>query len=283
MAGMLMDYTYKGANGNTYTGQTVADAASAKYNYQPGQTYTYGGGTYTLGTTQTPTNAPVGSVYQTSYYDAASGKTYDSYHYSVKNDQYYDVKTTGYDKTTGTYTPSGGTPVAMWSSKDGLGSEYGYVKDASGHYNVYGGGGEAYAPIDKTTLQMTAYDYKFAYPDGSYYTGRVYDNGTFGYKAGDSFAYGSGTYTITAVDATKPAADALAGYNYVQDYYDVSSGSHYQPSHLQANSPYYNKPSGYGGCGSETDYIQKPGGYYEFSAKAEATQSSPLTTLPLPT
>jgi len=283
MAGTLMDYTYKGANGNMYIGQVVADSTSSKYNYQPGQVYTYGGGTYTMGTTQTPTNAPIGSMYQNSYYDAAGGKSYDSYRYSVKSNQYYDVQTSGYDKTIGTYTPPGGTAVAMWSSKDGLGSEYGYVKDAAGAYHVYGGGGTAYAQVNQTTLQMTAYDYKFAYPDGSYYTGRVVDDGTFGYKAGASFAHGGGTYTITAVEPTKPAAVELAGYNYVLDYYDVSTGSHYQPSQRMENSPNYYKPSGYGGCGSETDYIQKPAGYYQFSSSVEATQSSPVTTLPLPT
>jgi hypothetical protein len=283
MAGMLMDYTYKGANGDSYTGQVVADPTVSKYNYQPGQIYTYGGGTYTMGMMQTPTNAPVGSMYQTSYYDAATGKSYDSYHYSEKNSQYYDVKTNGYDKATGTYTPPGGTAVPMWSSKGGLGSEYGYVKDEAGKYHVYGGGGKADAQIDNTTLQMTAYDYKFVYPDGSYYTGRVIDDGTFGYKAGDSYPNGSGTYTITGVESARPAADALAGYNYVQDYYDISTGSHYQPSHLMSNSPYYQKPAGYGGMGSETDYIQRPGGYYQFGPTTEATQSSPVTILPLPT
>jgi len=171
----------------------------------------------------------------------------------------------------------------MWSSKDGLGSEYGYVKDASGHYHVYGGGGTAYAQVNQTSLQTTAYDYKFVYSDGSYYTGRVVDDGTFGYKVGTSFEYGSGTYSITAVDPAKPAVNDLAGYNYVVDYYDASASTHYQPSNLIATSPYYHKPSGYGGCGSETDYIQKPNGYYQFSANTEATQSPPLTTLPLPT
>ncbi|MBV8400265.1 MAG: hypothetical protein JOZ17_16215 [Acetobacteraceae bacterium] len=283
MAGMLMDYTYKGANGDTYTGQVVADSTVSKYNYQPGQTYTYGTGTYTMGMTQTPTNAPVGSVYQSTYYDAATGQTYDSYHYDAKNNQYYDVKTDGYNKSTGMYTPSGGSPVPMWSSKGGLGTEYGYVKDASGHYHVYGGGGSAYAEVSPTTLQTAAYDYKFTYPDGSYYTGRVVDDGTFGYKAGESFKYGSGTYSITAVDPTKPAATDLAGYNYITNYYDASTHMNYQPSSLMPTSPYYNKPSGYGGVGTETSYIQKPNGYYQFSANMEATQSTPLATLPLPT
>jgi hypothetical protein len=65
MAGMLMDYTYKGPNGDYYIGQVVADQTVARFAYQPGAVYSVGGGTYTMGTTQTPTNAPVGSVYQT--------------------------------------------------------------------------------------------------------------------------------------------------------------------------------------------------------------------------
>src|SRR3954469_9526115 len=68
-------------------------------------------------------------------------KTYDSYHYDPKNNAYYDVKADGYDKSTGMYTPPGSTTgVPMWSTKDGLGSEFAYVKDAADTYRVYGGG-----------------------------------------------------------------------------------------------------------------------------------------------
>jgi hypothetical protein len=283
MAGMLLDYTYKGPNGDYYTGQVVADPTVARFAYQPGGVYSVGGGTYTIGTTQTPTNAPVGSVYQTSYYDAATGKTYDSYHYDPKNNAYYDVKADGYDKSTGMYTPPGSTTgVPMWSTKDGLGSEFAYVKDAADTYRVYGGGGTAYAHINAPITAPAAYDYKFMYPDGAYYLGRVVDDGTFGYKAGGTYPKGVGTYTITGVDPVKPDSTALAGYNYTTSYVDAS-GTQYSAEDTDKSSPYYEKPTGYGGLGTEHDYIHKPTGYYAYSAFTEASQSTPVTAIPLPT
>jgi len=288
MAGTLMDYTYKSTDGaTTYTGQVVADTTNTKYNYAPGQTYAAPGGTYTIGTTPgRATNAPVGSVYQTSY--TANGTSYDSYHYDPKSNNYYDVKTNGYDPMTGTYTPPAApgapasTPVPMWSSTNGLGSEYAYVKTTDGSYHVYGGGGNANAQITPSTVGVTAYDYQFMYPDGSYYDGKVIDDGTYGYKVGTPVKASNGTYNIYAKETAPPAASALAGYTYTSLYHDAATGTNYPPSDIMPASPYYQKPVGYGGLGTEKDYIQKPGGYYQFSQQAPASTATPVATLPLP-
>jgi hypothetical protein len=169
------------------------------------------------------------------------------------------VQTGGYDKNTGLYTPPGSaTGVPMWSTKQGLTSEYGHIKDVSGNYHVYGS--NAYAQITPAATNLTAYDYKFLYPDGSYYYGKVVDDGTFGYKPGATYHEGIGTYTITGVDPFKPDATALAGYNYTTSYVD-SAGTPYSAWDTVTTSPYFGKPTGYGGLSSEADYIQKPTGY----------------------
>jgi hypothetical protein len=290
MAGMLMNYTYKSTDGaTTYSGQVVADSTTTKYNYVAGQTYAAPGGSYTIGTgAGTPTTAPVGSVYQTSY-TSPTVPASDSYHYDPASKSYYDVKTQPYDPSTGKYTPptsaANPTPsaVPMWSTLNGLGSEYGYVKDPTGNYHVYGGGGTANARIDAASLGMpTSYDYKFMYADGSYYDGKVIDDGTYGYKVGGTGTVGSGTYSIYAVDAAAPAPGALAGYDYTSLYYDASNKTMYPPSDITPGTPYYQQQTGYGGIGTATDYIKKADGYHAFSGAASAATSAPLTAIPLP-
>ena len=280
------DYTYTSPTGYSYKGQVVADTDITQYNYVPGQTYNApNGGTYTVSGAGTPTTAPSGAVYQTSYTDTA-GKVYDSYHYDVKNAAYYNINA-GYDHSTGNYQPvQNGTvpaaPVPAWSGI-GLGNEYSYVNTGTPTapaYHTYGGGGTA--PLNLAPGIPAVYDYKFLYPDGSYYLGRVVDDGTYGYAPGKSYTMGTGTYSIYAKDAAAPAPDAKAGYNYIDLYHDAS-GTNYPPSNLVASSPYYLKPVGYGGVGTEKDWIQKPGGYYQFSDTTTASSSTPVTAIPLPT
>ena len=191
MAGQLLNYTYTGNDGVSYSGQVVADTTNPKYNYIPGQTYLASNGTYKIDTTPgVATNAPVGSVYQTTYTDA-TGKAYDTYHYDPRTDAYYNAKTQPYDPATGTYTPPAtpgappSTPVPMWSTKNGLDEEYAYIKTPpttpgapDNNYHVYGGGGQANAIITPSGLGLTAYDYKFQYSDdiNTYYLGRVVDD-----------------------------------------------------------------------------------------------------------
>ena len=277
MPGTLYNYTYTNPSGYSYSGQVVADPSMSQYNYMPGQTYTApSGGTYAISGAGTPTSAPSGAVYTNSYTSAA-GKTYDSYHYDPKNAAYYDTNTGGYNTNTG-MTPAG-TPA--WSGI-GLGNEYSYINfgtPTAPNYITYGGGGTASIDASPT---YTAYDYKFMYPDGSYYDGKVVDNGTYGYKVGETMAKGMGTYTIYAIDPSAPGPTAKAGYDYVELYHDAS-GTNYQPSDLMPSSPYYQKPVGYGGLGSEKDFIQKPGGYYQFSDASPASAATAMPSIPLPT
>jgi hypothetical protein len=284
MTTSLYNYTYTSPSGSSYSGQVVADTSMPQYNYMPGQTYNApNGGSYAISGSATPTSAPSGAVYQTSY-TAPSGMSYDSYHYDPATASYYDVKTLGYSATTGMYTPpSGGSSVPMWSGI-GLGNEYSYVNTGTASapsYQTYGGGGTAMANLTPSTPTM--YDYQFMYSNGSYYDGKVVDNGTYGYKVGQTMAESDGTYTIYAQDPSAPSTGAQAGYNYVELYHDATSGTNYAPSDIVPSSPYYQKPVGYGGMGTEKDYIQKPGGYYAFNDTTPASTSTPVASIPLPT
>lgn len=293
MTTSLYDYVYTSKSGYSYVGQVVADTTNPKYNYVPGQTYTSpsGDGSYKISGTPIPTNAPPGAVYQSRYTDP-SGKSYDSYHYDAKNNAYYDVATTGYNQTTGMYTPptgatGAGAPVPQWSGI-GLGNEYSYVNTAppgsAPTYHVYGGGGTAMAHLTQAT--PVTYDFTFLYSDGDSYTGRVVDDGTYGYKPGMTVTPpgAGGKYTITAVDPAATPKDALAGYTYATLYHDATAKTDYQPSDMIPASPYYQRPVGYGGLGTETDYIQKSGGYYKFTPAAEVSSITPaVMAIPLPT
>jgi len=280
MAKTLYDYTYTNPSGYSYKGQVVADTTVPAYNYMPGQTYNPpNGGTYAFSGPGTPTSAPSGAVYQTAY-TAPNGMTYDSYHYDPKTATYYDVNS-GYDKTTG--MTNGGSPVPAWSGI-GLGNEYSYVNlgtMTAPDYQTYGGGGTA--DVNMSPGTKTAYDYKFLYPDGSYYLGKVVDDGTYGYSLGKTYTKGEGTYTIYATDPTPPSPTAKAGYNYTQLYHDAITNKNYPPSDIIPNSAYYHKPVGYGGLGTEKDYIQLSSGYHQFSDSISANASAPVSVIPLPT
>ena len=280
MTKTLYNYTYHNPSGYSYSGQVVADTTVSAYNYMPGQTYNSpNGGTYTVSGTGTPTSAPSGAVYQTTY-TAPNGTTYGSYHYDPATATYYNIQS-GYNMTTGMTT--GSSPVPAWSGI-GFGNEYSYVNlgtTTAPSYRTYGGGGTANVNMSPGT--KTAYDYKFLYPDGSYYLGKVVDDGTYGYSPGKTYTKGEGTYTITGTDPTPPSPTAEAGYNYTQAYYNAATKMSYTPSDLIPNSPYYQKPVGYGGLGTEKDYIQLPSGYHMFSDSISADASTPVTAIPLPT
>src|SRR5882672_6862853 len=282
------DYTYTDPTGYSYKGQVVADTDVPKYNYVSGQTYTSPAmGTYAISGAGTPTTAPSGAVYQTAYTDKA-GKASDSYHYDPKDAAYYNINS-GYDHATGLYTPPPAppgapptTPVPAWSGI-GLGNEYSYVNSGTPtapNYQTYGGGGTA--NVNPTPGTPTAYDYKFLYADGTtYYLGKVVDDGTYGYKVGQNVAKNGGSYSIYAQDPTPPTPGTKAGYNYVQLYHDAN-GTNYPPSDIIPGTPYYQKPVGYGGFGTEKEYVQKPGGYYPFDSNGNAATATPVQAIPLP-
>src|SRR5690349_16985981 len=98
----VYNFQYQAPSGNVYSGQVATDA-STPYNYQPGQQIPYDGGTYVIGTESYQSNAAAGTVYCTNYYDAATNRNYDSYHYDPAHNQYYNVTQKGYDRATGTY------------------------------------------------------------------------------------------------------------------------------------------------------------------------------------
>ena len=284
------DYTYTDPTGYSYKGQVVADTDVPKYNYVSGQTYQSpnGTGTYQISGAGTPTTAPSGAVYQTAYMDK-TGKAADSYHYDAKDATYYNVNA-GYDHASGMLTPppsltpsASMTPVPAWSGI-GLGNEYSYTNTGTPtapNYQTYGGGGSA--NVNPTPTALTAYDYKFLYPDGAtYYLGKVVDDGTFGYKVGETITKPTGTYSIYAQDAAAPIPTAKPGYNYALLYHDAN-GNNYAPSDIIPNTPLYQKPVGYGGVGTEHDYASKPGGYFAFDPTTTAATSTAIPAVPLPT
>jgi hypothetical protein len=291
MANMSYNYTYTDPSGYSYSGQVVADTTMPQYDYVSGQSYkAASGGTYTVSGPGVATTAPSGAVYMTSYTAATGATAQDSYHYDPKNNAYYDINT-GYDHATGMYqppTPAGATAapptVPAWSGI-GLGNEYSYVNTAPAGspptYSTYGGGGSADVNLHPTT--PVTYDYQFMYTDGSYYDGTVMDNGTYGYKVGMTKAATDGTYSIYAQSTTPPAATEQAGYNYVDLYHSAATGQNYAPSDIISTSPTYQKADGYGGLGTEKDYASTPSGYQMFNSTTEASASTPIAAVPLPT
>ena len=122
-----------------------------------------------------------------------------------RRNNYYTASTTPYNSADWRYYPNSAdttNSINFAPAKLGLGSEYGYIKADNGTYHPYGRGGYAHATITPATLQV--YDYRFTFTDGSYYTGKVVDDGTFGYKAGytqPGYSTGAnaaaGNYTIS--------------------------------------------------------------------------------------
>ena len=256
-----------------------------QYNYMPGQTYMApNGGSYMVSAgAAIPTTAPSGAVYQDNY-TSASGMTSPSYHYDPETATYYNVAN-GYNTMTGMIpAPSAtGGGVPAWSGI-GLGNEYSYVNmgtPTAPNYQTYGGGGTA--NVNPTPGPMVAYDYQFMYPDGSYYDGKVYDNGTFGYKVGQTVSMGEGSYNIYAQDPTPPAPSAQAGYNYVELYHSMAANQNYAPSDVLPGSPTIGMPAGFGGLGTEKNFAATPAGFSMFNNMTEASQSTPMAAIPLPT
>jgi hypothetical protein len=262
----LYDFTYNDPSGYSYKGQVVSDDTLPEYLYKPGTTFKSPyinsdgqSGTYTIGTTGTPTQAPSGAVFMTSY-TSADGTTYKAYHYDPASASYFDMSK-GYDKQ---YGQGGDYPA--WTT-EGLGSEYAYINSGTTtnpQYHVYGGGGQASYGGPGSTSTPTTYDFQFLYPDGSYYDGKVVDDGTFRYYVDQQIHEGVGTYSIYNQESTPPPATELAGYSYTLLYSDANTKQYYAPSDLTPNTPYYQKPVGYLGLGSEHDYINTGGLYFQF-------------------
>ena len=273
----IYSFTYQSPTGNYYAGYVASESGTA-YNYTAGQTYQSPyGGTYTIGQpVYSNSQVSPGSVYCTYYHDASNNQNYQSYHYDPGTGQYYDV----YSISPSQYLPTGSyNGVSLAAGTEGLGSEYDYVQSSTG-YHVYGEGGYASAQITpSTTYTPENYAYKFTYTNGNYYTGTVYDDGTYGYSVGYTKSTPYGEYSITGTAA--PSANEMAGYVYANNF-NYNGQSYYVGDSIQT-SPYYNKPIGYGGLGTETDYVKYTTGYYKYGAGgqyAPGSGESAVATIP---
>jgi len=143
---------------------------------------------------------------------------------------------------------------------------------------------------------LQVYDYQFAFTDGSYYTGKVADDGTFGYRVGYtqpgystsatpgySTSATAGNYVITAVQPATAYPTYKAGEVYGQLYHDAVRNANYQPASSEAGTPYYNKAEGYGGLGTEVDWVKWQDGYHKYGSGGayEASKSTAVTTIPV--
>jgi hypothetical protein len=287
---IIYGYTYTDPTGNSYTGKIAADPAITKYDYQAGQSYAGpNGGTYKLDATGTQSSIPGGYSLLTNY--TAAGKTYNSYVYDPKTNQYYTSTVAPYSGDWRYYpNPADATNYVDYATgKLGLGSEYGFIKSDDGTYHSFGRGGYDHTTVTPQTLQV--YDYKFTFSDGSYYTGKVIDDGTYGYKAGytqPGYTPTTGSYTITA---TEPASAVLptykAGEVYGTLYYDAIKNTNYQAQSLIPGTPYAGKAEGYGGLGTEVDWIKSADGYHKYggggnyeASTTPAVASIPVLSLP---
>lgn len=209
---LLYSFAFTYSDGSFYTG-TVAD--NGFYGYSVDETLTtvgpYGG-TYQITGIVDSTQQAAGTVSTSTYFDASSGL-------------YFTPDLTSLGLTEGSY---------------GLGSETDTTTGTSG--TLYFGGGGASEALQGTQL----YNFTFAYNDGSYYTGTVAGNNTYGYYIGDAIATGGpygGTYTLTGATGT---TGQVAGMVAVSSYYDVTSGQTYTPTSA-------GQTDGSAGLGSEYD------------------------------
>ena len=116
----------------------------------------------------------------------------------------------------------------------------------------------------------TLYDFTFRYKDGSFYSGSVADDGTFGYSIGETIQTPFGVYSI---DSSVGQVSLTAGTISVSTYHDAATGADYVPvlySEGQAQG---------GGLGAEYDSIGTStfgdGGQYK--ATVNGTIGGPLT------
>ena len=240
------DYIANPDAGNYYFG-TVADDGT--YGYAVGQTIITAAGRYEITQNLGPTTRAVGSVNDYNYWDGAGSRQAYAPYYS---------QVTG---LSGTVPPGG------------LGTDRDYIVDANGAYHYFDSGAEA---IVNTPI---LFDFEFLYNDylanpsaGSYYFGRVVDDGRYQYSVGQTITTSAGMYLITG---NLGATDRPVGT--VDDYwYFDGAGSQ------QGYIPYYHGVQGQsatvapGGLGTDVDYIvDAAGNFHYFSSTTEAIVTTP--------
>ena len=142
---------------------------------------------------------------------------------------YVVVGTTYYDGDTGTTMSTWYGQQGYATGAYGLGSEYDYAHANSGTYDIFGGD---YYEADNTNL--TAYYFYWYSPNsGDYYYGTVYDDGTYGYYAGE-VVYGP--YSSTE-------SGSGDGYYYIYSSAGAN-GSGYAVGNVVTDSTYYDGNSG---------------------------------------
>lgn len=238
-------FTYN--DGSYYTGTVTDNGSKGYYVGEVIDEFASNGplrGNYTItGSNGVSTDAS-GLVTIESYYDVSSGETFTPF-----NSQYHG---TGYADGT-----------------SGLGSEYDYTATTTNGTKSFGGGGG-----DEAKQGVTLYDFTFTFSDGSYYSGTVADNGSYGYFVGESYFTSYGYYEVTGSSgfSTSEANGAVQ----VTSYYDSNSKKSYTPYYdWQGNA------DGSSGLTSEYDSTYGASGSQSFGeGKYEAKQSTSTSGTP---
>ncbi len=194
---------------------------------------------------------------------------------------YVQTYTYYYDADTGTTMSAYYGSQGIVTGTSGLGSEYDYAYADNGGYELFG---EDYYEANNSHALTAYYFYWYSPNSGDYYYGTAYDDGTYGYYAGE-VVYGAYSNTQTG------SGD---GYYYIYTSADAS-GSGYAAGYVQTYTYYYDADTGttmsayYGsqgivtgasGLGSEYDYAYASnGGGYQFFGEDyyEANNTHALT------
>ncbi len=240
------EYLFGSSGGTFYE----ADLAVHAYDFK----FSYGNGDYYTGTVY----AEPWKGYSTAYTQTVVDENSLTGAYAItKETTGYDVGQAGrvyvnsyYDQESGnTYVPmSNGTMVGAGY----LGSEHDYIIQAGVLEYLFGSSGV----FHEADLTGYAYDFRFTYGNGDYYTGKVYAAPEKGYSAAGytqtvTDEYGrTGAYAITGVTTGYDVGQA--GQVYVDSYYDQESGNIYPP--VTSGTAV-----GAGYLGSEHDYILQAG------------------------
>ncbi len=211
----LHAFTFTANDGDRYTGWLVEDSAR----YAAGDTIATSQGSYRItwegdwGGTQGR-----GAIWTDSYFDAASGRSFGTY----------------------TWTVGGGRP----SGQGGFGSEYDYIWNGTA-WDDFGVGG-----VHRSTFTInTLHAYTFTATSGDRYTGWLVDDSTR-YAVGDTIATSQGSYRITWEGDW--GGSQGAGSIWTESYFDAGSGRSFATYFWGTLGA---QPSGRGGFGSEYDYI----------------------------
>jgi hypothetical protein len=251
---------YDGDNGLGFEHDTIVGAAGAvdfgdngslEAKQAPytsfGFYYQYTDGSFYYGTVSDPSGTyPAGQTIMTGngYYHiyGANGVTADAAG-TVRVSSYYDVSSRAF------FTPFDYASGNAAGSAD-LGSEIDSTT-GDGGMQKFGAGGLYEARQDATTL----YDFRFDYKDGSYYLGKVADDGRYHYSVAQSISTAYGAYLITGDEG---ATTLTPGKVYTTLYYDVFSDNYpdtKDPSPLYTPVLYsLGELAGYQGLGTEMDY-----------------------------